>query len=60
MGWVQRLLLVVAGCFLMLFAFSEVTNGYGSDEWLALFMFLAGIGSFFFAAKPNRKTADGE
>jgi hypothetical protein len=57
LNWVQRALLIVAGLFLLLFAFGTV-DGYDGDAWLGTFLFLAAVVCFVLSA-ASRSRADG-
>jgi hypothetical protein len=52
-NWGQRIILVVAGLFLLLFAFITM-DSYDSDGWLASFLFLAAVVTFYLAARSPR------
>ena len=59
MTWVQRILLIVAGGFLLMLAFGVATGSYDGDAWLALIEFMLAIGCLFLAGMPMRKSNDG-
>ncbi len=56
MNWIQRLLLVLAGLFLLMLAFGIATGSYGGSTWMALIEFLLAVGCFILAAMPVRKS----
>ncbi len=58
LNWIQHTLLIVAGLFLLLFAFGTI-DGYGGDSWLGTFLFIAAVASFVLAA-TSRNRIDGQ
>jgi hypothetical protein len=52
---VQRGILVLAGLFLLLFAFGTI-DGYGGDQWLGTALFLSAVVCFVLSAASRNKT----
>lgn len=60
MNWMQRILLILAGAFLLMLAFGVATGSYDGSAWLALVEFAAAIGCFYFALSSTGKARDAE